>query len=94
MFVDLDRKPIEVNFEEIEMTVKMPVDVDCYCMAIRALWVKYDHYSDCSASYFMPKLPDKYESMYAMGKIFSRTLLQLTTLVNFGKKKLVSVLSY
>ncbi|XP_067206119.1 dynein axonemal intermediate chain 7 homolog isoform X2 [Linepithema humile] len=63
---DKDRKPIEVHFEEIELTVKMPADVDCYCMAIRALWVKYDHYSDCAISYFMPKLPDEYESMYAM----------------------------
>ncbi|XP_020291113.1 axonemal 84 kDa protein-like [Pseudomyrmex gracilis] len=61
---DKDRKPVEVHFTEIDLTVKMPVDIDCYCMAIRVLWVKYDHHSDCSFSYFMPKLPDEYEGMY------------------------------
>ncbi|XP_018304499.1 axonemal 84 kDa protein [Mycetomoellerius zeteki] len=61
-----DRKPIEVYFKEIELTVKMPLDIDCYCMAIRALWVKYDHYSDSSRSYIMPKLPEEYESMYTI----------------------------
>ncbi|XP_077263011.1 dynein axonemal intermediate chain 7 homolog [Temnothorax americanus] len=61
-----DRKPIEVHFEEIELTVKMPIDIDCYCMAIRALWVKYDHYSDSATSYVMPKLPEEYESMYSI----------------------------
>ncbi|XP_018377094.1 PREDICTED: axonemal 84 kDa protein-like [Trachymyrmex cornetzi] len=59
-----DRKSIEVYFKEIELTVKMPLDIDCYCMAIRALWVKYDHYSDSSSSYTMPKLPEEYESIY------------------------------
>jgi len=85
--VDFGRKPIEVHFEEIELTIKMPVDVDCYCMAIRALWVKYDHYSDCATSYFMPKLPDEYESMYAMSKIFSQNLLRdyIAELINFEK---------
>ncbi|EZA57011.1 Axonemal 84 kDa protein [Ooceraea biroi] len=61
-----DRKPIEVHFEEIELTIKMPTDIDCYCMAIRALWVKYDHYSDRAISYNMPELPDEYESIYTM----------------------------
>lgn len=64
-----NRKPIEVHFEELELTVKMPSDIDCYCMAIRALWVKYDHYSDCAISYNMPELPDEYESMHTIGKI-------------------------
>lgn len=69
MTVDcFDRKPIEVHFEEIELTVKMPMDIDCYCMAIRALWVKHDHYSDCATSYAMPELPDEYESMYTTSK--------------------------
>ncbi|XP_011865165.1 PREDICTED: axonemal 84 kDa protein-like [Vollenhovia emeryi] len=64
--IEKDRKPIEVQFEEIELTVKMPIDIDCYCMAIRALWVKYDHYSDSTTSYVMPKLPEEYESMYTI----------------------------
>ncbi|XP_018354810.1 PREDICTED: protein CASC1-like [Trachymyrmex septentrionalis] len=61
-----DRKSIEVYFKEIELTVKMPLDIDCYCMAIRALWVKYDHYSDSSSSYIMPKLTEEYESIYTI----------------------------
>ncbi|EGI63404.1 Axonemal 84 kDa protein [Acromyrmex echinatior] len=59
-------KSIEVYFKEIELTVKMPLDIDCYCMAIRALWVKYDHYSDSSSSYIMPKLTEEYESIYTI----------------------------
>ncbi|KAI4476007.1 hypothetical protein M0804_013932 [Polistes exclamans] len=34
---DKDRKPIEVHFKEIELTIKMPLDIDCYCMAIHLL---------------------------------------------------------
>ncbi|KAG5327383.1 AXP83 protein, partial [Pseudoatta argentina] len=64
--VERDRKSIEVYFKEIELTVKMPLDIDCYCMAIRALWVKYDHYSDSSSSYIMPKLTEEYESIYTI----------------------------
>lgn len=61
------RKPIEVHFEELELTIKMPLDIDCYCMAIRALWLNHDYYSDYAISYVMPKLPDEYENMYAIG---------------------------
>ncbi|XP_070164199.1 dynein axonemal intermediate chain 7 isoform X4 [Polyergus mexicanus] len=63
---DKDRKPIEVHFEELELTIKMPLDIDCYCMAIRALWLNHDYYSDCAISYVMPKLPDEYENTYAI----------------------------
>ncbi|KAG7201519.1 hypothetical protein KM043_004271 [Ampulex compressa] len=55
-----DRKPIEVQFEELDLAIKMPSDVDCYCMAIRGLWLKYDHYSDEANSYVMPQLPEEY----------------------------------
>ncbi|XP_011635025.1 axonemal 84 kDa protein-like [Pogonomyrmex barbatus] len=61
-----DRKPIEVLFEEIELTVKMPADIDCYCLAIRALWVKYNHYSDSATSCIIPKLPEEYENLYTI----------------------------
>ncbi|XP_076668249.1 dynein axonemal intermediate chain 7 isoform X2 [Andrena cerasifolii] len=52
-----ERKPIEVEFHELKLTIKMPVDVDCYRMAIRGLWLTYDHYSVETASYRMPELP-------------------------------------
>ncbi|KAK2583902.1 hypothetical protein KPH14_001173 [Odynerus spinipes] len=56
-----DRKPIEANFPEINLTVKMPMDIDCYCMAIRGLWLDYDHYSDMATSYVMPEIPEEYK---------------------------------
>ncbi|XP_048504698.1 dynein axonemal intermediate chain 7 homolog isoform X2 [Athalia rosae] len=56
-----DRKPVEVVFDEINLTIKMPMDVDCYCMAIRGMWVNYDHYSDQTLSFNAPELPDKYQ---------------------------------
>ena len=39
----------------------MPIDVDCYCMAIRGLWVQYDHYSDQGTSFQLPELPEEYQ---------------------------------
>lgn len=38
----------------------MPVDLDCYSMAIRGLWVEYDHYSDQCLSYLIPIIPNDY----------------------------------
>lgn len=61
-FIAFFRKNIEVTFQEINLTVKMPIDVDCYCMAIRGLWVQYDHYSDQGISFRMPELPDEYQT--------------------------------
>ncbi|XP_043285673.1 dynein axonemal intermediate chain 7 homolog [Venturia canescens] len=57
-----DRKNIEIFFQELDLTVKMPIDVDCYCMAIRALWLQYDHYSDQGTSFKMPDLPEGYQT--------------------------------
>lgn len=37
----------------------MPADIDCYAMAIRGLWLNYDHYSDLGTSYEIPNIPDK-----------------------------------
>ncbi|XP_053595939.1 uncharacterized protein LOC103573796 isoform X4 [Microplitis demolitor] len=54
------RNPIEINFKELDLTVKMPVDVDCYAMSIRGLWIKYDHYSDQGSSFLMPEIPQEY----------------------------------
>ncbi|XP_014297583.1 uncharacterized protein LOC103573796 isoform X3 [Microplitis demolitor] len=55
-----ERNPIEINFKELDLTVKMPVDVDCYAMSIRGLWIKYDHYSDQGSSFLMPEIPQEY----------------------------------
>lgn len=50
--------PIEVEFNEMHLTIKMPADVNCYRMAIRGLWLSYDHYSIETSSYQMPSLPE------------------------------------
>ncbi|XP_014207344.1 protein CASC1 [Copidosoma floridanum] len=54
-----DKKAVEVSFEEVELSVKMPIDLDCYCTAIRVLWLGYDYYSDLTDSFAMPHLPEE-----------------------------------
>ncbi|XP_068974362.1 dynein axonemal intermediate chain 7 homolog isoform X1 [Bombus flavifrons] len=51
-------KSIEIEFEEMKLTIKMPNDLDCHRMAIRGLWLAYDHYSIEANSYRMPQLPE------------------------------------
>ncbi|XP_076280139.1 dynein axonemal intermediate chain 7 [Lasioglossum baleicum] len=58
-FTDKERKPIEVTFNEIKLTIKLPADVDCHRMAIRGLWLAYDHYSVETNSRRMPDLPEE-----------------------------------
>ncbi|OXU23252.1 hypothetical protein TSAR_012797 [Trichomalopsis sarcophagae] len=55
-----DKKAVEVAFEEVGLTITMPLDLDCYCTAIRVLWLGYDHYSDQATSFDLPRLPDEY----------------------------------
>ncbi|XP_066587951.1 dynein axonemal intermediate chain 7-like isoform X2 [Prorops nasuta] len=52
-----DRKAIEVEFREIGISIKMPLDIDGYCMAIRGLWTIYDHISDTCSTYEMAEIP-------------------------------------
>ncbi|KOC68038.1 Cancer susceptibility candidate protein 1 like protein [Habropoda laboriosa] len=52
------RKSIQVEFEQMDVTIKMPSDVDCHRMAIRGLWLEYDHYSVEADSYRIPALPE------------------------------------
>ncbi|CAG5080947.1 Similar to CFAP94: Dynein intermediate chain CFAP94 [Cotesia congregata] len=59
-FSERDRKPIEIIFKELDLSVKMPLDLDCYAMSIRGLWIQYDHYSDQGSSFFMPDIPQEY----------------------------------
>ncbi|CAL7946735.1 unnamed protein product [Xylocopa violacea] len=54
------RKPIEVEFQQMRLTIKLPADLDCHRMAIRGLWLAYDHYSVEADSYRMPRLPDQF----------------------------------
>ncbi|XP_044586899.1 dynein axonemal intermediate chain 7-like isoform X2 [Cotesia glomerata] len=59
-FSERDRKPIEIIFKELDLSVKMPLDLDCYAMSIRGLWIQYDHYSDQGSSFLMPDIPQEY----------------------------------
>ncbi|XP_016771956.1 protein CASC1 isoform X2 [Apis mellifera] len=58
LFPGVPEKCIEIEFKEIKLRIKMPSDMDCHCMAIRGLWLAYDHYSIGSNSYWMSKLPE------------------------------------
>lgn len=59
------RKPpkprIEVNFSEMKMDVQLPVSIDGDKMAVRGLYMKYDHLSDLSATYDKPAIPKEYD---------------------------------
>ncbi|XP_076391872.1 dynein axonemal intermediate chain 7 isoform X1 [Megachile rotundata] len=54
-----DLKPIQVQFKEMQLTIKLPTDVDCHRMAIRGLWLAHDHYSAETRSRLMPDLPER-----------------------------------
>ncbi|XP_006623978.1 axonemal 84 kDa protein-like isoform X2 [Apis dorsata] len=54
-------KCIEIEFKEIKLRIKMPSNIDCHRMAIRGLWLAYDHYSIGSNSYWISKLPELFD---------------------------------
>ena len=60
---------MEVEFKEINLKIKIPDDIDCYSMAIRGLWLNYDHHSDQSSSYEIPKIPEEYQLDMGITKI-------------------------
>ncbi|XP_026669128.1 protein CASC1-like [Ceratina calcarata] len=63
-YYPIGRKSIEVQFDEMELSIKMPSDMDCYRMAIRGLWLAYDHYSVRANSYRMPELPEHLTNLW------------------------------
>ncbi|RZC42436.1 protein CASC1-like [Asbolus verrucosus] len=52
---------IEIEFPEMKMEVQFPLTIDGDKIAIRALYVKYDHLSDLSATYQKPLIPEQYD---------------------------------
>ncbi|XP_076750926.1 dynein axonemal intermediate chain 7 [Xylocopa sonorina] len=54
------RKSVEVEFQEMQLAIKLPADLDCHRMAIRGLWLAYDHYSVEENTYRMPQLPENF----------------------------------
>ncbi|XP_015837771.1 dynein axonemal intermediate chain 7 isoform X2 [Tribolium castaneum] len=52
---------IEVNFPEMKMEVQFPVSIDGDKMAVRTLYVKYDHLSDLCDTYQKPEVPERYD---------------------------------
>lgn len=53
------------------MNVNLPPTIKLFKAAVRALWLKFDHFSDYCASYFMPK---------AGPAFYQRTLAECTQL--------------
>ncbi|KAB0802587.1 hypothetical protein PPYR_04773 [Photinus pyralis] len=59
------RPRVEVAFPQLKMNVLLPAIIDCYLLALRTMYVKYDHLSDSCASYHEPEIPDAYsENIY------------------------------
>ncbi|XP_074031121.1 dynein axonemal intermediate chain 7 isoform X1 [Leptinotarsa decemlineata] len=51
---------VDVSFPEIGMQVLLPITVDCENMALRAMYLKYDHLSDSCQTYHMTEAPPHY----------------------------------
>ncbi|KAH1003077.1 dynein axonemal intermediate chain 7 isoform X2 [Dendroctonus ponderosae] len=50
----------DIAFEPLQMAALLPPTVDCDGAAIRAMYQKYDHLSDLSATYALPPAPPDY----------------------------------
>ncbi|XP_076256077.1 dynein axonemal intermediate chain 7 [Rhynchophorus ferrugineus] len=51
---------IDVSFEIMDVSILFPIIIDCENSAIRAMYLKYDHLSDLSETYYMPEVPKEY----------------------------------
>ncbi|KAJ8935184.1 hypothetical protein NQ314_012940, partial [Rhamnusium bicolor] len=48
---------LDVAFPNVQMQVLFPTSIDCDGMAIRTMYLKYDHLSDLSPAFQMPHIP-------------------------------------
>ncbi|KAL1500843.1 hypothetical protein ABEB36_006270 [Hypothenemus hampei] len=48
---------VDIAFDLMDMTVLFPAVIDCENAAIRGMYLKYDHLSDLSESFYMPEVP-------------------------------------
>ncbi|XP_066153892.1 dynein axonemal intermediate chain 7-like isoform X3 [Euwallacea fornicatus] len=68
---------IDISFNLMDFSVLFPLTVDCENAAIRAMYLKYDHLSDLSDTYYMPEVPrDFYMDLLAITKKEWRTQLK------------------
>lgn len=67
------RPRIEIDVPEMRFHVLFPETLACQNQVIRAMYVKYDHLSDLSASFHKPSVPKQYDA----GCIFSSVCLIL-----------------
>lgn len=67
----------------MKLTIKMPSDLDCHRMAIRGLWLAYDHYSIEANSYRMPQLPENLFDLWnpSLGTLCFSTQFSIRSLV-------------
>ncbi|KAJ8978342.1 hypothetical protein NQ317_002651 [Molorchus minor] len=48
---------IEIAFQKVDLSVFFPLVLDCENMAIRVMYLKYDHLSDLSDTFYIPSVP-------------------------------------
>ncbi|XP_023310803.1 protein CASC1-like [Anoplophora glabripennis] len=53
---------IEIAFPNVNMEVLFPSSIDCDSMAVRSVYLKYDHLSDLCASFYIPNTPSMISS--------------------------------
>lgn len=58
MFIMFYSPRIQLEFPELDMNVIFPETLEYYCLAIRAMYVKYDHLSDLTYSFWKPNCPE------------------------------------
>ncbi|XP_031775407.1 axonemal 84 kDa protein isoform X6 [Apis florea] len=80
-------KCIEIEFKEIKLRIKMPSDIDCHCMAIRGLWLAYDHYSIGSNSYWMSKLPELFDLWNPTLGLFEYSVKEYDEKIRIGEEQ-------
>lgn len=58
------RSRIDIDFPNVMMQVLFPTSIDCDCMAVRSMYLRYDHLSDLCENFYMPEMP----SLFTTGK--------------------------
>nr|CAH7717915.1 unnamed protein product [Callosobruchus chinensis] len=50
---------LDINFENVNLQALFPLSIECEGMALRAMYVKYDHLSDLCSSFGTPDVPEE-----------------------------------
>ncbi|KAK4878571.1 hypothetical protein RN001_011077 [Aquatica leii] len=55
------RQRTELNFSELNLHLVLPLVINCYRLAIRLMYLSYDHLSDLCATYDEPPMPENHQ---------------------------------